>query len=135
MPLYYTFKTPMAAVNQNISDQWIYLTFNLEDICQNIKGLMISDGNAASSSSNFWKYFDLTSFERLDNDAIKSVRYGSDSEKRRKKSAELLVPSSLSLEYLFQGGAINETIAQEVTGLMHSHKIQKCCLAKQGWFF
>ena len=135
VPLYLSYKTPMAAANQHRNEEWGYLTFSLVDLVNSIGNIVITDGNARSSLTKFQLVTSLDDFAILDVKAINSVSYGKDNELRRKKQAEMLIPNRLPLQNLLWISVINNIARAKVEtiagGYNHKIKVQ----VREGWYF
>lgn len=93
-PLYFNPQNPMLFVRREIQNDLVILCFNRELLVQD--GVIFTDGNAASSPTNFFD--DVSRLDELDWDCIWAEYwkdFGEDG--RRKRCAEVLVPDAIPL--------------------------------------
>lgn len=135
VPLYFSYKTPMAAKRQDRNCEWVYLTFQIDLIANDIPGIAVSDGNAASNDTVLKLVRSLDDFAIVDAKAVYKVRYGHDQELGRKKSAELLVPERLPLDYLLSITVFDESVANKVKSITQSFKRAYNLRIDAGWYF
>jgi hypothetical protein len=135
VPLYFSFKTPMAARRQDRNTEWVYLTFRIDAIAASVSGLVVSDGNAAAARTIMKLVQSVDDFDIVDGKAVYSVRYGHDPELGRKKSAELLVPARLSLDFLLSITATAPETAAKVNEIIRPFGRKTSVGVKPGWFF
>jgi hypothetical protein len=98
VPLYFGNRTPMVACNQNQNEDLVFLRFSLNLL--EIEGVVITNGNARSVSTQFKLYSQLSDLSFLEPKIINSPKYKEDAERKRRKQAEILVPDALPLVYL-----------------------------------
>lgn len=102
VPLYFGFKTPMVARNQDQNDNLLFLRFSLDIL--SLQGVVISDGNARSIDTQFKVFKTIDDLAVIDSKAIQTVKYAHDLDLKRKKQAEVLVPDSLPIDHLLDPG-------------------------------
>lgn len=88
VPLYFNPKNPMLFKRQEIQDQLVILCINRELLFS--KEILITDGNAASSSTNFYKSIDA--LKKLDWNIIRSEYWSDFVDGKRIRCAETLLP-------------------------------------------
>lgn len=136
VPLYYSYKTPMAAKRQDRNYDCVYLTFGIEQIARSVSGIVISDGNASADATILKDLNSIDDFSILNKMALYSTRYASNPELGRKKSAELLVPGRLPLDFLIYISAIDQATIARVEQIVQPFKRQHFkCQIKPGWYF
>jgi hypothetical protein len=96
VPFFMSFKAPMVASRQTQNDDLVYLQINL-DIFTRSPGCVVTDGNAASTTTKFEPLNAPEALKILDLSVVYKVDYGHDKERSRKKAAELLVPDFVGL--------------------------------------
>ncbi len=134
VPLYFGFKTPMAACNQHINSEFAYLTFSL-DLLGTTTGIVISDGNARSNRTHFKRFNNIDDLAFLDVKAIQGVKYRGDEELKRKKQSEILVPNELPLTYLGWIIVFCTETQNKVMTTRDKFGIQNQVMVNKGWFF
>jgi hypothetical protein len=112
VPLYFGLKTPMLALKQARNEEIIQLRFPLEIL--GIPGACFSDGNARDVRTKLYEFRSVDDLSVLDAKAINGVSWGKDEEKKRRKQSEILVPDSLSLDYLIDIICFSESAGQNV---------------------
>ena len=112
VPLYFGNRTPMVAVNQQYNEELIFIRFSLDLLAQG--GVVITDGNARSTTTAFRSFTQLTDLDLVDPKAINTVKYAADPELKRRKQAEVLVPERLSLKYAHDFIAYSPTARQRL---------------------
>ncbi len=136
VPLYYSYKTPMAAKRQDRNYDWVYLTFGMDQIIRSISGIVISDGNASAETSILKSLNSIEDFGILNKTALYSTRYAGNPELGRRKSAELLVPGRLPLDFLIYISAIDQATIAGVEKIVQPFNRQHFkCQIKPGWYF
>jgi hypothetical protein len=119
VPLYFGNRTPMIAALEKQNEDILFLRFSL-DILE-LPGVVLTDGNAASSGTTFHKYTNLNSLEHLDSAAIRSVYYANDDEKKRRKQAELLVPDQIEIRHVFDIVCYSESARAAILSVLKDH--------------
>ena len=133
VPLYFGFKTPMVAVNKAIYESLLFILFSL-DILET-SGVVISDGNARSTQTKFTLFSSIDDLSLLDVQAVLGTKYAADSELKRKKQAELLVPDSLPIRKALIVLCFSENTRNTVSGLAQKHGISLAARVNKGWYF
>ena len=100
VPLYFGKKTPMVAVNGDRNEEMIFFRYSLNILAW--PDVVFSDGNAATKSTVFHLFQSIESLDALDTSAVLATRYAGDLELKRRKQAEILVPSFLSLPEAYE---------------------------------
>jgi len=126
----------MAAKRQDRNGEWVYLTFDIAQIAGSVSGVVITNGNAASDATVMQPLNSIDDFSILDPRALYSISYANNPELGRKKSAELLVPDRLSLDFLLYITAINQQTLAKVEGIVRAFNRQSFRYqVKPNWFF
>lgn len=99
VPLYFGNRTPMVADLQEQNESIIFFRFSLEVLT--LSGVVFTDGNAASSNTQFFEFSSLDSLKALDVGAIQTVQYANDPVRRHRKQAEILIPDSLDISHIY----------------------------------
>ena len=134
VPFYFGAKTPMVAVNNDKQDNIVFLQFSLEIL--QTKGCVISDGNAASSNTKFNVFSGVESLSFLDLKAIASSRYANNSEMKRKKQAEVLIPHQMPLQQMLRILVLSESTRLIVLAHARANaKITPQVIVSPGWYF
>lgn len=92
VPFYFNPRNPMLYVNKEIQEDIVILAFDRRIILK--EGTLFTDGNAASSITNF--YDDIEDLGQLDWDIIKSSSWTEYDDGKRKRMAEVLVRKKVS---------------------------------------
>lgn len=102
VPLYFGWKTPMVAYNQDKNEEILFFRFSLEIL--QIEGVVFSDGNGRSNDTKFFSFNNIDDLKVLDARTINSVKWNDilDPDKKRRKQAEILVPDFLPLTQLLE---------------------------------
>lgn len=116
VPLYFGFKTPMVACNQDRNEHLIFFRFSLDVL--GYPDVIFSDGNARSGATRFFNFTGLDALSVLDPHAINTVGYGSDGEKKRRKQAEILIPAFLPFSEVLDIAVFSEAARTEVLALL-----------------
>lgn len=136
IPLYYSYKTPMAAKRQDCNSDWVYLTFDIAQISRSIAGVVITNGNAASDSTVMINLNSIDDFGILDKKALYSTAYAGNPELGLKKSAEMLIPDKLSLDFVIYISAIDSDTLTRVAQIVQPFNRQNIKYqVKHSWFF
>lgn len=133
VPLYFGFKTPMVAFNQDQNEQLIFLRFPL-DILET-PGSFVADGNARSRSTKFYKFGGPEVFSNIDIAAVRTVKYAKDFELKRKKQSEVLIPGQLPIRYMFDIICYSENVRTHVLSILSEFAIHKPVKVNPGWYF
>lgn len=107
VPLYFGFKTPMVAVNQDRNEDLIFLRLSLDVL--SMPGVVITDGNARANETKFVPYQSIDDLKILDVKAIQSVKYANNPQMKRRKQAEILIPDFLPIERVLDIICFNDT--------------------------
>ena len=91
VPLYFNPKNPMLYVRREIQDHLVILFFDRELLVQD--GVVFTDGNAASDSTNFFN--DVSRLADLDWDCIRAEYWNDYPDGTRIRCAEVLVPHAI----------------------------------------
>jgi len=133
VPLYFGFKTPMVAWNQQHNDALVFLRFSLDILAR--PGVVVSDGNARAENTRFRLYRGLDDLDFLDSKAIQTVKYAHDAELKRRKQAELLVPDVLPVAEVLDLICFSQQSARGVVAILQKSGIKKSVIVNQGWYF
>lgn len=133
VPLYFGFKTPMVAYNQDRNDEFIFLRVSLDIL--RLPGVVISDGNARAVGSKFCQFTGIDDLRILDTKAIQTVKYAGDSELKRKKQAEILIPDFLSWSDIFDIIVYSEQSLSNVTAMLNDYNTNLRVKKNTGWYF
>lgn len=133
VPLYFGFKTPMVACVQRDNEKIVFLRFSL-DILE-LPGVIISDGNARSDSTVFRCFSSIDDLGFLDVRTVLGVKYANDSEKKRRKQAEVLVPDRLGVQQILDIICYSEAAKRAIE--RHANNAGLCCKihVNPGWYF
>lgn len=112
VPLYFGLKPPMLALKQARNEEIIQLRFPLDIL--GIPGACFSDGNARDTRTKLYEFQSVGDLSVLDAKAINAASWGKDEEKKRRKQSEILIPDSLSLDYLIDIICFSESAGQNV---------------------
>ena len=94
VPLYFTPKNPMLYRRRNMQNRVAILCLDSDLLL--LEDAVFSDGNAASLYTDFFN--DLADLSKLDWDCIRSERWDSFLQGRRRRCAEVLVPGRIPFE-------------------------------------
>ena len=133
VPLYFGFKTPMVAWNQTQNEHMIFLRFSLDILSQG--GVVISDGNARSTATRFFSFTNIDDLAQLDASAINTVKYARDTELKRRKQAEILVPDFLAISECIDIIVFSMTSAATVLAILGRFGIKKAVRVNPGLYF
>lgn len=133
VPLYFGFKTPMVAVNQDKNEKLIFLRVSLDILAT--PGVVISDGNARTKGTRFHFYRSVEDLKLLNIKAILSVKYAGDTELKRGKQAEILVPDTLPFEKVLDIICYNDTSKEQILATLSQFGIRKTVMVNPGWYF
>ena len=133
VPLYFGFKTPMVAVNQDRNPELIFLRVSLDILGR--PGVIITDGNARTKGTTFQEFRSVEGMKILDVKAIQSVKYALDPEMKRRKQAEILVPDLLSFSEVLDLICFDPKAAKRVLDTVGQFGIGKSVIVNQGWYF
>ena len=133
VPLYFGFKTPMVAWNQDKNEQLIFLRFSLNILV--LPGVVISDGNARSIATKFVKYSGLDDLAVVDPKAIQTVKYGHDPELKRRKQAEILVPDKIQVSEIYDVICFSKAAVERAMEVFKKSAINKSVYVNSGWYF
>ncbi|NQW45332.1 MAG: DUF4433 domain-containing protein [Deltaproteobacteria bacterium] len=133
VPLYFGFKTPMVAVNQDKNKELIFLRVSLDILA--ITGVVITDGNARAKYTKFHLYQSIDDLKILDAKAIQSVKYAANPMMKHLKQAEILVPDFLPFANVLDVICFDEDAKKRVLAGLKQFGIQKAVEVNPGWYF
>jgi hypothetical protein len=133
VPLYLGYKTPMVAFNQQHNEELLFLRFPLDIL--SLSGSVVSDGNARALSTKFYLFDSIDVFSNLDLSAVRTVKYAHNSEIKRKKQAEVLIPDRLSIAHLYDIVCYSETAKTRILSILAASGINKPVNVNKGWYF
>jgi len=133
VPLYFGFKTPMVAWNQNKNPDLIFLRISLNVLA--LPGVVISDGNARATATKFRLFKQIDDLSVLDIKSIHTVKYAHDPEMKRRKQAEILIPDFLPLSEILDIICYSEEMKKRVLGILAQHGRTKQVYVRPGWYF
>lgn len=133
VPLYFGFKTPMVAVNQDKNEEIIFLRFSLEIL--QVPGVVITDGNARSNSTAFRAYSGINALSIVDAKAVNTVKYAHDGELKRRKQAEILVPDRLPFAQVFDIVCFSDSARAKALKILDKFGTNKPVYVNPGWYF
>lgn len=133
VPIYFGFKTPMVAVNQDRNKDLIFLRVSLDVLA--MPGVIITDGNARTRGTKFVPYHSIEDLKILDAKAIQSVKYAGDPEMKRRKQAEILIPDFLPIERVLDMICFNDAAKVRVLASLKRFGIRKNVSINPGWYF
>jgi hypothetical protein len=133
VPLYFGFKAPMVAWNQSHNQEMVFLRFSLEIL--ETPGVVVSDGNARSGSTRFREFRQIDDLDILDPKAILTVKYAGDSELKRKKQAEILVPNFIPISMMLDIICFSEDSRLKTLAILKKFGISKHVKVNPGWYF
>lgn len=134
VPLYIGFKTPMVAVNKGHNEDLLFLQFSLDILTSG--GVVIADGNARSTRTQFKVYTQINDFDFLDITAIRALKYAHDNELARKKQAEVLVPDTLQISQLLYITCYSESAKTRVLEIFSNSGIKVPPIqVNPNWYF
>jgi hypothetical protein len=116
VPLYFGFKTPMVACNQEHNEDLLFLRFSLDILAT--PGAIFSDGNARTLATQFFAFNTVDDLAAVDPSAINTVKYGGDEEKKRRKQAEVLIPDFVPFSKVLDIVAFSVEARSEVLALL-----------------
>ena len=131
IPFYFAVKTPMLykiktghGVSQLPQDEIIYLVCNFKDIADSQSQWCYTDGNAASSISEF--YNSLDQIEKLDWKSIESEDWSDnnrdgDNDRMRKKHSEFLVKDHVAAKWIKRIVVLTESRMRFVENLVNKY--------------
>ncbi len=134
VPLYFGNRTPMVAVNQTSNENLVFIRFSLNLLANN--GVVITDGNARSSATQFRSFTQLSDLDFINPKAINSVKYAHSPELKRQKQAEILVPERLSLDHALEFICYSTSAQQRLLVMfVGCGKKFKICVSPGNWYF
>lgn len=135
VPLFVSYKAPMVASLQQHNEQLVYLEFSL-DLFSRYVGTILADDNAAITNTQFHAFNSIDALTALDFSIIqKTVGYASDSEKARKKSAEVLVPDQISANEIQRLAFFSSTSRAEGCRILKACGKDIATFYRADWFF
>jgi hypothetical protein len=133
VPLYFGLKTPMMALKQEMNEEILLLRFPLDIL--SLPGAHFSDGNARSKATKIRPFRSVDDLSVLDAQAINSSKWGQDEERKRRKQAEILIPDSLSLDYLIDITCFSEFSSQRVKTVLQDFGRNLRVQVRPGFYF
>jgi len=133
VPLYFGFKTPMVAWNQDHNEHLVFLRFSLDIVAR--PNIVLCDGNARSNGTRFFVFKTLEDLAQLDPSAINTVKYAHDAELKRRKQAEILVPDFLPLTEALDIMVFSESTRTQVLAIIRRFGIAKAVYVRPGLYF
>ena len=95
VPLYFARRTPMSSRLRNQNSRLCLLVVDVAELCQGVKEISFTDGNAASGDTR--RYVQAAELENhLPLDAIRAQFWTNVNDGKRRRSAELLVAPAVS---------------------------------------
>lgn len=122
--LYFSYHNPMLYKRQNLADKLCVLALSAR--VMDIEGCVFADRNAATSLVRF--YSPIAGMENLDFDKI-HARFWTDPnpliarEKKAIKCAEVLIPHSISPEYIIGAYVVSDEAAAQLTNYSFDKQI------------
>lgn len=124
----------MVAVLSQHNEDLIFLRFSLNILGES--GVLFSDGNAASSKTQFFEFIDLDSLSVLDAKAIQTVCYSGDQELKRKKQSEILIPNRVEVCNIFDILTFSNSAQSKVLAEYERNAIKAPSVSvSRGWYF
>ena len=133
VPLYFSPKTPMVAWNQAKNEDIIFLRF-LYNIFK-IEGVVFTDGNARSNSTQFYNFTSVDDLKALDLEVVCGGGYKDDPERKRKKQAEILVPDFLPFSEVYDIFVFSQSTQIAVLQTLSTHGIKTPIRVSPKWYF
>ena len=133
VPIYFGFKTPMVAWNQNRNEDLIFLRFPLEIL--QIPGAIITDGNARATRSSFYPFQIIDDLSRVDTKAIQTLKYAHDQDLKRRKQAEILIPDFLPISYLYDIICFSDNSRNELLNIIKIFNTTIPLKVNKGWYY
>lgn len=133
VPLYFGFKTPMVAWNQNRNEQIIFLRVSLEILAAT--GVVFTDGNARAGTTRFFNFTGPDDLAALNARAINTTKYAGDPELKRQKQAEVLVPDFLPFDKVLDIICYSAVARDKVLDALAKSAIKRQALVNRGWYF
>ena len=133
VPLYLGFKVPMVAYNQDQNENIFFLRFKLDILKQS--GVVIADGNARSKNTKFKLFTYIEDLNLLDIKSIRTQKYAHDSEIKRKKQSEILVPDQLSISYVLDIICFSESAQKKVNQILRKTGKNTRIMINPNWYF
>lgn len=120
----------MLFVRKNLQNNIALLVFDANSIFSR-KGVIFTDGNAASSPTNF--YDSLNDLTRLDWNCIYAAAYWNDfHDGKRKRCAEVLVPNKIEFNEVVKILVYDYNAIKKVKSRINNYKVE---VVKDGQFF
>lgn len=135
-PMLYNIAKGFNNVIKRNQDEIIYLVSNFKLIKDSKIKFVFFDGHGFHHYSEC--YNDELKLHEIDWEVIKSRDWfdtESDSDRKRKKQAELLVYNELSIEYLLGIGVSNEQTEQKINLLLEKNNVNLPCIIKRDWYY
>lgn len=133
VPLYFGFKTPMVAINQDHNPELIFLRVSLDVLAR--PDIVITDGNARTKGTKFREFHTIEDLKILDVKAIQSVKYALDTQMKRRKQAEILVPDSLPFSEVLDIICYDLAARTRVLDTLSRFDIRRNVMVNPGWYF
>lgn len=119
VPLYFNPKNPMLYRRKNIQDELVILCVNRELLFSD--KVVITDGNAASTSTNFYK--SISDLRKIDWNIIRSEYWSDFVDGKRIRCAETLIPENISPANIEQIVCISNNTRLLVSNLLDTYDI------------
>ncbi len=126
VPLFFTAKTPMLSEikfrQDGCYENVVFLILNTDVMLY--ESMRIADGNAASSSTDFYR--DIYGLEFLPWEVIGrkgATRYWVNDEEKRKRSAEVLTLYTINKKYIVKVCVQNKTVFDSIKGMVSTKGI------------
>jgi len=133
VPLYFGWKPPMLFTHQDKFEEIIYLRFSLNILTTH--GAVISDGNARSHGTSFYLFSGFDDLTNLNVKAINDVKWSGDSEKKRQKQAEILIPNLIPFSQVLDIICYSPRASKQVVDILQNLGITKTVRDNSGWYY
>jgi len=130
VPLYFNPRNPMLFVRKKMQKSIALLVFDANSIFYR-KGVIFSDGNAASNPTKF--YSSLNDLNKLDWNCIYAASYWNDfSDGKRKRCAEVLVPNKIEFNKVVKILVYDYNAINQVKSRINNYQVE---VVKDDQFF
>lgn len=133
VPLYFGWKSPMLMRHQDKNEQIIYLRYSLDIL--KTSGAVISNGNARSNDTRFYNFKEIKDLSNLNAQAINSVKWVGEPEKKRQKQAEILIPDQIPFSQVFEIICYSESVQNRVMDILEKSGISTKVKVNSGWYY
>jgi ssDNA thymidine ADP-ribosyltransferase, DarT len=134
VPFWFTFKTPMMAKVQDKSPELVYLQLSLDILSKG--DVVITDGNAASANTKFRLFRTFDDLQILDLSILqKKVDYAGNPERKRLKSAEILIPDKVPWADIGTLVCFNDDARARVLAVLAQFGMKNAVWVRKDWFF